>query len=171
MDDFFAELEAEANKHIALAQTKAKASKLKAMSNNRARGVTTEMRTKAAEEYKELAAILAAAEWASVSTIALFSEQRCDGCGSVSRIFLQFMELQQLIRQPTTQKWVRVSRPAPAELLPRETVIQPHYTHICSDCCEDHGFSLDHPSTLAPASAPVAPSASYHQEDINAPTS
>jgi hypothetical protein len=165
MDDFFAELEAE----IASAT---KVSNLKAQAANARKTAATmklppKVRADALAEFKELQAILEASEWTSISTIALFSEQRCDGCGSISRAFLQFMELQQLIRKPSTQKWVRIARPVAEDILPRETMVQPHYTHICPDCCDDHGFVLADASELHSTPFPIAPSQTYIQEDLN----
>lgn len=165
MDDFFAELEAEIASATATAALKAKAAEArKTAATMRLPSAT---RAAAQAEFKELSALLDASLWTSVSTIALFSEQRCDGCGSVSRTFLQFMELQQLIRKPTTQKWVRISRPVSEDILPREAMVQPHVTHICPDCCEDHGFVIDQASELRSTAFPVAPSQTYIQEDLN----
>lgn len=165
MDDFFAQLEAE----IAEAT---KASKLKAdrdAAKKRANTMTlpTAARQRAAEEYRQLTAALAASEWTAISTVAMFTEQSCDGCGSTHYVFLQYMELRQLIRKPTTQQWVRVTKPN--DELPRETLLQPMITHICSHCCEDHGFALLKASRLAPRKDTLAPSFTYDQEDINAP--
>lgn len=165
MDDFFAQLEAE----IAEAT---KASKLKAdrdAAKKRANTMTlpTAARQRAAEEYKALNAALAAAEWEALSTVAMFTEQSCDGCGSTHHVFLQYMELRKKVAGPPAQQWVRVSKPNPS--LPRETLLQPMLTHICSHCCEDHGFALLKASRLAPRKDTLSPSLTYDQEDINAP--
>lgn len=164
MDDFFASLDAEIAE--ALEKTKLKAKRDEAKRKANTVSLPTATRRRAAEEYKELSNLLAATEWASISTVAMFTEQSCDGCGSTHHIFLQYMELRQLIRKPSTQQWVRVTRPDPA--LPRETLLQPMTTHICSHCCEDHGFALLSANRLSPRLECVAPSPTYTQEDINA---
>lgn len=168
-DDFFAQLDADIERAL-------KADKLKHDRNAAKKRLNTmtlspAARARASEEYKALDALLKAQEWASVKTIALFTEQTCDGCGSVHRVFLQYMELQQMVKKPTTQQWVRVSKPDPEKILPRETLLQPMTTHICADCCEDHGFALLTASRLVPSKDALTPSPNYHQEDINAPTS
>ena len=165
-DDFFAELEADIAKYVEADKLKRDRDAAKKRANTMT--LSSAARARAAEEYKALNEILAAQEWASISTIALFTEQTCDGCGSIHRVFLQYMELQQMIRKPTTQRWVRVSKPAPEHLLPRESLLQPTTTHICADCCEDHGFMLLTASRLAPREDVLVPSFTYHQEDINA---
>lgn len=164
MDDFFAELEADIAKHIAADKLKRDRDAARKKANTMT--LPSAVRARASQEFRELNAMLSAQEWGSVKTVALFTEQTCDGCGSVHRIFLQYMELQQMIRKPTTQQWVRVSKPAAD--LPRETLLQPMATHICADCCEDHGFALLTASRLAPRPEAITPSPNYMQEDINA---
>jgi len=166
MDDFFAELEAEISQYVETAKLKKDRDAAKKRANTTS--LPSAVRARASEEFKALNEILAAQEWASVKTLALFTEQTCDGCGSVHRIFLQYMELQQMVRKPTTQRWVRVTKPVPEDQLPRESLLQPMTTHICADCCEDHGFALLTGSRLAPRPEAVVPSFTYHQEDINA---
>lgn len=163
IDDFFAELNAEIATHVKSAQLKADRDKARKKANNT--GLTFEARSKAAAEFRELDQILQAAEWCSVSVVALFSEQTCDGCSSTHRVFVQFMECQQMIRKPTTQRWVRISRPTIG--LPRETLIQPQTTHMCASCCDDHDFYLSEAKSLKRQSDPLVPSTTYIQEDIN----
>lgn len=165
-DDFFAELEAE----IAVAT---KASKLKAdreAAKKRANNnhIPKAHRDRASADYRALDAELQTLEWVSTSTVAMFTEQTCDGCGSIHHVFLQYMETQQLIRKPTTQRWRRVTKPDPD--LPRESLLQPMLTHICSNCCEDHGFALLTAKRLKSRKETITPSFTYDQEDINAPT-
>ena len=164
MDDFFAELEADIAKHISA--TKLKQDRDAARKKANTHTLPASVRQAAAAEYKQIDQVLAAAEWTSVSTVALFTEQVCDGCGSTHRVFLQYMETQQLIRRPSTQRWNRVTKPT--EGLPRETLIQPMTTHICASCCEEHGFALLTADRLNRTNAVVAPSMTYTQEDINA---
>jgi hypothetical protein len=164
MDDFFAELEAEISQHIAADKLKKDRDAAKKRANNGQ--LPTAIRQAASATFKELSKLIEINEWASVKTIALFTEQTCDGCGSIHRTFLQYMQMEQLVRKPTTQRWVRVSRPSLD--LPRESLIQPMTTHLCADCCEDHGFALLSAERLAPRTENLAPSFTYVQEDINA---
>ena len=167
MNDFFAELEADIAKYVEAAKLK----KDRDAAKKRANTVTlpSAVRARASEEYKALNAILAAQEWGAVKTQALFTEQTCDGCGSTHRVFLQYMELQQMIKHPSTQRWVRVSRPKSD--LPRETLLQPMVTHICADCCEEHGFGLLTGTRLLARQDCLTTSSTYQQEDINVPLS
>lgn len=163
-DDFFAELEAE----IAVATAKSKVrtdreAAKKAANNPR---LPQAARLRAKEDYLELSKILEAEEWQIVSTVALFTEQQCDGCGSSHRVFLQYMERQSMVKKPSTQRYLRT--PKPTTGAPLETLIQPHRTHICADCCEDHGFALLEASYLAPSETAANLSTTYTQEDINA---
>lgn len=164
MDDFFAELDAEISKHLASTKLKSEREAAKKRANTMTLPQATRQRAK--EEYHALNKALEASEWEKVSTVALFTEQHCDGCGSTHKIFLQYMELQQMIRRPSTQRWARVSRPT--EGLPRETLIQPVPTHLCADCCEDHGFALLTAERLASRATPPVPSFTYEQDDLNA---
>lgn len=165
--DFFAELEGEIARHVAK-------DKLRRDRNNARKRANTmtlpqSERAKASATFRELNKLVEAEEWAAVSTVALFHEQTCDGCGSTHLIFLQYMECQALKKRPSTQRWIRITRPAPEAVLPRETLLQPTTTHICSHCCEDHGFGLISASRLAPRPDAFIPSTNYLQEDINAP--
>lgn len=164
MDDFFAELEADIAKHLSADKLKKDRDAARKKANTHT--LPAHVRQAAGLEYKRIDQVLAAAEWQSVATVALFSEQACDGCGSTHRVFLQYMETQQLIRRPSTQRWNRVAKPT--EGLPRETLIQPMTTHICAHCCEDHGFALLTADRLNRTDAVIAPSTTYTQEDINA---
>lgn len=162
-DDFFAELDAE----IAKAQEKvairknAAAAKKKAMS----RAVAEVERITALREWKELQAIIDADIWRPVSLVAFFTEQECDGCGSVHSIFLQYMEEQLLRSKPQTRRWVRTQIPEPG--LPRTVLTQKHKTHVCADCAIDHGFDLDAASVFNMPNA-LSISSTYDQGDINA---
>lgn len=165
-DDFFAMLDAE----IAVAT---KATKLKAdrdAAKRRANNMQSPqaLRAKAKSEFQMLDAQLSVQEWTSTATVALFQEQQCDGCGSSHLTFLQYMVEQELIRKPSTKRWVRATKPEPD--LPRESLVQPMLTHICSHCCEDHGFALLTAKKLKPRRDAVSASNTYAQEDINAPS-
>ena len=162
-DDFFAMLEAE----IASAKSKAQLKSERDLAKKRANspGLSTAARQRAAAEYKEISEILAAEEWRAETTSALFAEQSCDGCGSVHRVFLQFMETQVQISRPSTRRWVRVS--APRSDLPRDVMVQKSITHICPDCASDHGFISE--TQVLVRDETLSPSTTYIQEDINAP--
>jgi hypothetical protein len=168
LDDFFASLNAEIETELAKTKAASNAEALKKKAHNMRLDPKT--RAAAGEEYKAIQAALEAEQWITVSTTALFTEQSCDGCGSVHHIFLQFMECQQLKRKPTTQRWARVTRPSTHSDLPRKTLIQPHRTHLCADCCQDHGFYLSSAEALLPTAQASVPSLTYVQEDLNAPS-
>ena len=165
-DDFFAELEAEIAQATAKTKLKSDREAAKKAANNP--HLSSASRQRASAEYRELSKLLEAEEWSIISTVALFTEQQCDGCGSVHRVFLQYMERQALVRKPSTQRYVRT--PKPQSSAPLETLIQPHRTHICADCCEDHGFALLDANYLHPADTVANLSTTYTQEDINAQT-
>jgi len=164
MDDFFAELEADIAK--SLANDKLKKDREAARKKANTMTLSSAARAKALEEYREASKLLEAQEWRAVSLVAMFTEQTCDGCGSVHRIFIQYMEQQQMVRKPTTRRWLR--RTSALNNLPRETLIQPVTTHICADCCEDHGFVIETAGRLAQREDAPTISAEYFQEDINA---
>lgn len=153
-DDFFASLEAEIEAATKASKLRADREAAKRRANNMRAPLET--RAKAKAEFQALDAELQAQDWHRVKTVALFSEQTCNNCGSTHRVFLQYMELRQLIRKPTTQHWARVSHPS--EDLPRETLIQPSTSPICSNCCEDHGFAFEEAPRLRPAKSTAKPS-------------
>ena len=162
--DFLEELNAELAEITEKAKKASQAEKLRRASNNMRLPAASRQAAKA-----EFLLIQTEAEkflWSAKTSIALFSEQQCDGCGSVHRTFLQFMEHQVHNTKPTNQRWVRVSKPHPD--LPRESLIQPLSTHICPDCCEDHGFGIFPNSPRLETSASITASPTYTQEDLNA---
>lgn len=163
-DTFFAELEAEIASATAKSNLKADAAVLKKQANNMRLSATT--RRRAAEDYRAIQAIVEAEAWQIIRSGALFAEQVCDGCGSIHYNFLQYMQEEEKIRDPRTRRWVRVF--VPAEGFPRETIIQPLATHICSDCCEDHGFDAKKPNIrLLAREGSLTVSSTYIQGDIN----
>ena len=165
-DDFFAELEADIAKYVEADKLKRERDAAKKRANTMT--LSPSIRAKASEEFRELNNLLAAQEWASIKTIALFTEQVCDGCGSTHLLFLQYMELQHKVVGAPAQRWIRVSKPQPEAALPRESLLQPMTTHVCASCCEEHGFLLLTANRLAPRQDAVTTSLTYHQEDINA---
>lgn len=165
-DDFFAELEAEIAQATAKTKLKSDREAAKKAANNP--HLSSASRQRASAEFRELSKLLEAEEWSIVSTVALFTEQLCDGCGSTHRVFLQYMERQSMVRKPSTQRYIRTPKPQPGA--PLETLIQPHRTHICADCCEDHGFALLDANYLHATETAPNLSTTYTQEDINAQT-
>ena len=165
-DDFFDELNAEIEKALAKSKLKDDAAKAKKLAFDRTVG--RRVREKAIAEWQTLQAILEAEQWTPVSVVAMFSEQHCDGCGSTHRLFLQYMEQQNNIRKSAGKRWIRVAYPS--QLLPHEVMIQPHRTHICPDCCEDHGFHLSQATPLTLSTSALNISETYLQGDINGPS-
>lgn len=164
-DDFFAELEVEIAEATKTSRLKADAVKLRKTAHNRQ--ISPRLRAEAAAEFKSIQAIVEANEWEAIRIGAMFAEQSCDGCGSVHFNFLQYMKEERKVRDKRTRRWVRVAKPISS--LPRETIIQPLTTHICSDCCEDHQFSVEAPSIrLLPRDGALTISQTYEQGDINA---
>lgn len=166
VDNFFAELEAEIASATAKSKLKSDAVSLKKQAHNMR--LSTAQRASAAAEYKAIQSIVEASEWEALRSGALFAEQACDGCASVSYNFLQYMQEERKVRDHRTRRWVRVSLPNLS--LPRETIIQPLTTHICSYCADDHGFDALRPSIrLLPRQGSLTVSNTYIQGDINDP--
>ena len=120
------------------------------------------------QEWYEQREAFEAATWLPISTVALFAEEQCDGCGSTHRIFLQFMERQVETLKPANKRLRRVTHLN--HKLPKECLIHRTTTHICADCCTDHGFDLESALKMI-STAPVAASKLYSPEDINLPVS
>jgi len=167
MSDFLLELEAELSVALAAQDKKSKrAADLDTLKKKKGNmRLPTAVRQEASEAYRSIMQEVEAERWASIATVAMFTEQTCDGCGSVHHIFLQYMETQCLVSKPETLRWSRVQRPNLG--LPKETLIQPHQTHICSSCCEDHDFWLGDAKAMPKTEQPITPSGAYIQEDIN----
>lgn len=120
------------------------------------------------EEWSLQQAAYEAEIWQPVALVAFFSEQQCDGCGSVHRMFLQYMERQIEYSKPSNKRLRRVEHPN--LLLPKEAMVQYATTHLCSDCCADHGFPLPETVERIRFTETITASRNYHQEDINAST-
>jgi hypothetical protein len=166
MTDIFNLLNADIAKALEKTNLRKKAASLKKQAFDRTIGVA--VRNKAMLEYRETMAMIEIEMWQPVGTAALITEQQCDGCGSLHRTFLQYMEIQQHRSRPSSRRWMRVSFPNPT--LPREVVIQPNKTHICPNCCEEHGFDVTTASFLGISPTALAVSDTYLQGDINAPS-
>ena len=165
-DDLFAELDAEITAAVAKKKLKADAPKLKKQAHNLR--LSPRQREQAAADFKAVQSIVEANQWEVARCGALFTQQSCDGCGSINYNFLQYMQEEFKVRDNRSRRWIRVTRPV--EGLPLETIIQPLKTHICSDCCEDHGLNVLMPSIiLMPISGSLTVSSAYTQGDINAP--
>lgn len=164
-DDFFDSLNAEIDKAIAKQALKKDAAKLKKDANNFQ--LSPRQRQAAAAEWRAIQAIVEANEWRPIQVAAFFTEQACDGCGSVHFNFLQYMQEEQKVKSASREKrWVRVL--VPEGDLERTTIIQPLKTHICADCCDDHGFSARAPAIrLMPMEGGLTVSSTYNQGDIN----
>lgn len=164
-DTFFAELEVEIAAATAKGKLKADAANLKKTAHNMR--LSPRQRAEAAAEFRALQAIVEANLWEAIAAGALFSEQTCDGCGSIHHTFLQFMQYERKVHDRSNgTRWVRVTLPMPG--LPLETIIQPLTTHICSDCCQDHGFNVMAPTIkLMPRDEALTVSTTYIQGDIN----
>ena len=163
-DDFFAELEAEIATATVRSKLKTSAVKLKRDAMNTR--LSARARKQASDEYKAIQDIVEENQWKTRGFYAMFTEQACDGCSSVHHTFLQYMREEWLERKPSTKRWVRAGSPYGVIL---GTIIQPLKTHICSYCCEEHGFNIATPSMkLMAHNSMLTVSNSYSQEDINA---
>jgi hypothetical protein len=167
VDPFFAELEAEIEQATKASRLKSDAAALKKQALNMR--LSTRERQRAAEEYKSLQTIIDATLWQPLRAGALFTEQTCDGCGSVHYNFLQYMQEECRVAKPADRRWIRVGMPMDG--LPTDTILQPLKTHICSDCCTDHGFDVNLPNIrLMPRGEALTVSPTYVQGDINDPS-
>jgi hypothetical protein len=165
--DIFDELNGIIEKALEKSNLRKKAASLKKQAFDRTVGAR--IREKALLEYRETLALIEIEMWQPVAVVALFNEQQCDGCGSIHRVFLQYMEIQSHKTRPSNRRWLRISLPSPG--LPRETYIQPNRTHICPHCCDEHGFDITQAGHLALTDVgPLAISDNYLQGDINAPS-
>ncbi len=166
-DDFFDLLNAEIAVAVAKTKLKSDATKLRKTAHNMR--ISPERRAEAAAEFKAIQAIVEANEWEIMRSAAMFTEQSCDGCGSVHHNFLQYMQEERKVRDRRTRRWIRAERPVSG--LECETIIQPLATHICSDCCDDHGFNVHAPTIrLLPREGALTVSPTYYQGDINDPS-
>lgn len=129
-DPFFAELEAEIADATAKSKLKADAAALRKKALNQRLDAHT--RARYADDLRALQAILDANEWKPIAYGALFTEQHCDGCDTIHHTFLQYMQQEERVQNPSTKRWVRISKPNGQ--LPRMTIVQPIITHVCASC-------------------------------------
>lgn len=163
MMDIFDELNAEIAKALEKSNMRKKAVSAKKLAFDRTVGA--KVRERAMAEWRELSALIEIELWKPISSAALFTEQQCDGCGSIHRVFLQYMEIQQHKSKPSSRRWLRVGLPTPG--LPRETFVQPHKTHICPHCCDEHGFQFEGATMIGLSPSALNISETYIQGDIN----
>jgi hypothetical protein len=164
-DDFLASLDAELS--VLASRPKLETERKKLMSKLRDNRTSKYEGGVLKAKLSEVDATLEAMIWTPMAAVAFFAEQSCDSCGSSHRMFLQHMEKQSTGKFRPTTRWKRVSRPNPD--LPTEVVIQHSVTHICFDCCEDHGFSF--PSAelkFISSEAPFTISPTYEQDELYA---
>lgn len=165
-DDFFDSLNAEIAAEVAKSNRAKDLEKHRKAANNRF--ATKEQRTMSKLEYERLKAALDAEQWGTECYYAMFSEQICDGCGSVHRTFLQYMAKQFAITNQSAQRFYPVTKPEFSDL-PRRVMIQPLTTHVCADCCADHGFDFEETDrmVLKPRKGGISVNPNYEAEDIN----
>lgn len=162
--DLFAELEAEIKVSLAKSERIKRAEELRKAANNRF--ASKESREISRAEYNKLREELEAATWETDAYYAMFTEQTCDGCGSVHRTFLQYMAHQFNLRTRSATRFTPIRKPNGVEL-PRHVMVQPLATHICSDCCDEHGFYLTQKQFVMRENGVITVASMYEQEDIN----
>lgn len=161
--DFLAILDAEISQVISKADLVNKR-KLAVTKVNSTRSTST-TRAFAKIEIADLNHQIAALQWKVIGTVALFTEQHCDNCGSDHRVFLQYMEKLETNFGPKVERLSRV--PKPHLNLPRSVHIQHTITHNCYDCCGELGFDLGKAERRLNGQ-PFGLSRSYIQEEIEA---
>jgi len=139
LDDFFSALDAEVSKLTA--KTRLTEEKAKLNQKIRKGDPDRQGRILIANQIKEINLQLEAIQWRSVAIVGLFQEQHCTYCGSIHRMFLQFMAKQIATSGPKCDRYVRTTKIEAN--LPHETVTHKTKTTICPDCAEDFGFELD----------------------------
>lgn len=163
-EDFFASMDAAISKVTAKSKLLDRKKKLQT-DLNPARHMTTTTRDALKRELHEVSAELERIQWLAIGSIALFTSQHCDNCGSNHSMFLQHMQEQVTSSGPRVTRYARVGRPASD--LPRRVVIQPTVTHVCADCCGEFGFDLAMAEIkFAEFSEPFAVSKTAVQEEI-----
>lgn len=103
--------------------------------------------------------------WRVESSVALFTTQHCDNCGSTHRVFLQFMEEQRTIRAPFVYRYVRVAKPTSG--LPTKVLNQLKTTHICADCCSDWSYDLNTATLILGHVEQLNIAPNYEPADLN----
>lgn len=103
--------------------------------------------------------------WKILRSVALFTTQHCDNCGSTHRVFLQFMEEQATIRTPLVYRYVRVAKPTAG--LPTKVLNQLKTTHICADCCADFDYDINDATLILGHVEQLNIAANYEPADLN----
>jgi hypothetical protein len=142
LDDFFASLDAEVSKLTAKSRLEEEKKKL----NLKVRRGDPDRQTRIliAGQIKDINQQLEAIQWRTIATVGLFQEQHCTYCGSIHRMFLQFMAKQVTTSGPKCLRFIRVDRQQVG--LVHEAVMHKTKTTICPDCASDFGFDLDEAS-------------------------
>jgi hypothetical protein len=162
LDDFFSSLDAEVSKLTA--KPRLEAEKKALLQKVRKGDPDRQGRIILAGQIKEITAQLEAIQWRQIATIGLFQEQHCTFCGSIHRMFLQFMAKQEATSGPKCTRFVRSTKMEAG--FPSETVLHKTKTTVCSDCAGDFGFDLDNAMTkLGEVTEPFAIPQGYVQEE------
>ena len=161
MDDFLADLEAEIASDLDKRRKAVEAEALRRKSLNQRLPLQTRLAARTA--FRQTAAEIEALNWETIGVAAIFTEQTCRRCGSIHRIFLQFMlRERRWVVKPFTERYIRLAPNATLpEELPRSVIIQPHITQICESCCAAEGFAILTATRLREVIIPSVP----HSDD------
>lgn len=166
-DDFLADLMKEVQKTTEEALLKSKVVDLQ--KKIRDRRFSDEKKLELLSDLGEAQARLQVIMWRPLANVAFFTTQKCDGCGSEHSVFLQYMQRQETTSGAKVSRYQRVSRPHPE--LPNEVIKQVTETHVCVDCCEDHGFTMSaavskFQRNMLSDTRPFSVSSGYVQEEV-----
>lgn len=129
------------------------------------RRIGDEQRQTLRAQLTSVSAELDLIRWRIESSVALFTTQHCDNCGSTHRVFLQFMEEQRTIRSPFVYRYVRVAKPTSG--LPTKVLNQLKTTHICADCCSDWAYDLGNATLILGHIEQLNIAPNYEPADLN----
>lgn len=129
------------------------------------RRIGDEQRQTLRAQLSSVSAELDLIRWRVESSVALFTTQQCDNCGSTHRVFLQFMEEQRTIRAPFVYRYVRVAKPTSG--LPTKVLNQLKTTHICADCCSDWSYDLNAATLILGHVEQLNIAPNYEPADLN----
>lgn len=129
------------------------------------RHIKANVRESLSNELGEIARELELIQWLPQASVAMFSIQHCDNCGSDHSAFLGHFTRQITSAGAICQRWVRITKPDSS--LPKEVIKQATVTHVCIDCVEEFGYDFAAGQVkLAGNSEPFAVSMKYQQEEI-----
>lgn len=137
-DDFLLALDRELSATVSKAKLQSDLAKTrnKLISN----AVSSEAKIQLRSEYAHLSEELNKILWRPIASVALFSIQHCDNCASKHQTFISYMQRQESIQTKGIMRWIRMSKPISGLLT--EVIKQVTITHICADCCAEHGFDI-----------------------------